>query len=77
LYASFDALCLTKFQSYPNQSVVLSEEEAFTLVHESDQSRCGERLVCELASRSRFGLLSDEESLLSLIKYVTKLIEST
>ena len=50
------------------QPLVMSEEEAFSLVHEYDQSKCGERLICELATRSRYGLLSDEESLLSLIK---------
>lgn len=47
---------------------MLGEEEALDIVHESDESRCGERLVCELARREKQGLASDEESILNLIK---------
>jgi len=64
----------------PNNAMVLGEEEAFRLVHRSDASHCGERLVCELARRERAAasgraalsgqaaLSRDERSILELVQ---------
>lgn len=67
-YRKANTIVTSAFYLLCGQEIVLGEEEAFTIVHDSDESRCGERLVCELAQRERRGLATDEESILSLVK---------
>nr|XP_027214373.1 glycine-rich cell wall structural protein-like [Penaeus vannamei] len=45
-----------------------SEDAYFRLVRASDATRCGQRLVCELASRAGLGLEHDEQMILEVLK---------
>ncbi|XP_047491179.1 glycine-rich cell wall structural protein 1.8-like [Penaeus chinensis] len=45
-----------------------SEDAYFRLVRAADASRCGQRLVCELASRAGLGLDLDEQMILEVLK---------
>ncbi|XP_042210276.1 keratin, type II cytoskeletal 2 epidermal-like [Homarus americanus] len=46
----------------------ISEDTYFKLVKAADSTRCGQRLVCELAARVGLGLQPDEQIILDLLK---------